>query len=1018
MDIAALTIVSKNYISFARVLCESFLKEHPGAEFFVVLVDKFDEEFDLKNEKFTLLFLNDIRLPAVDIFPYQYTILELNTAVKPFALKFLLENRDIEKIAYIDPDIFIAKELEKVWSGLDDHSVVLTPHMRKPFNDDLSPNEIDILQSGTYNLGFIGLKNNESCLKLLNWWISKLYLDCVVDIPNGLFVDQKWMDLVPAYIEDTYILHDPTYNAAYWNIHERDITENNGRYYVDGKLLSFFHFSGYTPIKKDILSKHQNRHSFNENPDLEKLFELYGSKLIDSGFINTSKYYYAFSELSNAIKVSKGMHVIIRHCLKNNISCPSPEFEADAFCEFMMTPNSALYGYRVAPMIHGILQTRKDVKEHYPNAWFAHDDGFMAWLNNSGKNEENLSKLLDKFGWCLEVTNPIEQIFTVYNERKDLQSTFEGIAVKSEDFDGFCSWIKNHGVDEEGFKKYYSERFYTARNGLFKSIITYYLRPDLQAAFPTMHNDPVHYFNWLMNNLHNMPHLTEDEIYMFYGLSMLSGQLIGAMQLKYNSVLRDKVGESLTCFNIDKYYDYGNKYFGLSDKKFILSVAINNDYIGPIEQLEVLYSSSAKLQEKYPNAFNSMEIMQQLGKSVIGIAGHKMFFMDKKWVKQLKNEVKAYRPRGVGINISGYFDASTGMGQSSRSMLATIKEAGIAYSIKTLPNTHIDPSGSYLDESISSYFGFGRAENRINLIVSNADAIDNSIKFYSTSEMLDRRNIGYWVWETEELPQKFKKASQSLDEVWTPSEYSAAAIRKCIDLPVHVLPHIIDFNEIDMIRNNGITRVAFGLPESALIFGYFFDQKSVFERKNPKGVIKAFREAFGEGVNDNIVLLLKVNTPKGGELEYEMLKAENNDLNIIWFEETLSREKTLSLMNCLDVYVSLHRSEGFGLTMAEAMALGKPVIASNYSGNIDFMDNESSILINTPAIITTRNYGPYPKGTIWGDPDIIDASYAMVRLIDESERVSIGKLAIGKARAKLSVSVVSEKFSDLVKFDK
>ena len=138
-----------------------------------------------------------------------------------------------------------------------------------------------------------------------------------------------------------------------------------------------------------------------------------------------------------------------------------------------------------------------------------------------------------------------------------------------------------------------------------------------------------------------------------------------------------------------------------------------------------------------------------------------------------------------------------------------------------------------------------------------------------------------------------------------------------------------------------------------------------------------------------------------------MLKSDNDDLGILWLEETLTRSKTLELMNCLDVYISLHRSEGFGLTIAEAMALGKPVIASKYSGNVDFMSKECAFLIDTPTIKTKQPYGPYPRGTVWGDPDIQQAADGITTLIDGKLSIEIGDKARRHIQEELSPKFIS-----------
>src|SRR5690606_30619658 len=163
-----------------------------------------------------------------------------------------------------------------------------------PFGDNSTPTEVAILQSGTYNLGFIGLRNGEEARRLLAWWSERLFTDCVVDIPNGLSVDQKWMDLVPGYVAATCLLRDPTYDVAYWNLHERVVEADGDGFLVDGRPLAFFHFSGYSPLLPDRLSKHQARHSLKTLPAVKQVCDGYAQALWEAGHAEASTLAYAY----------------------------------------------------------------------------------------------------------------------------------------------------------------------------------------------------------------------------------------------------------------------------------------------------------------------------------------------------------------------------------------------------------------------------------------------------------------------------------------------------------------------------------------------------------------------------------------------------------------------------------------------------------------------------------------------------------------------------------------------------
>ena len=186
---AACTIISKNYISFARVLAASFRAQHPEAEFYVLLVDRVDGYFDPNAEPFTLVCIDELDIPDRNRFYFQYRLIELNTAVKPYFLEHLLRAYGIAKVLYLDPDILVMNSLRGLYAVLDDYNIVLTPHITLPIKDEYRPSEVDIMRVGTHNLGFIGVRNTPGSLGMLRWWQERLFDKCFVALERGLFID-------------------------------------------------------------------------------------------------------------------------------------------------------------------------------------------------------------------------------------------------------------------------------------------------------------------------------------------------------------------------------------------------------------------------------------------------------------------------------------------------------------------------------------------------------------------------------------------------------------------------------------------------------------------------------------------------------------------------------------------------------------------------------------------------------------------------------------------------------------
>jgi glycosyltransferase involved in cell wall biosynthesis len=277
------TIVAKNYLAHARVLADSFLQHNPGGACSVLVIDDFEGYFDPGAESFEVLTPADVGVDDFDLMAGIYDVLELSTAVKPWLLAHLL-TRD-QRVVYLDPDIEVFDRLDEIDELIGQHRLVLTPHSTEPLpSDGKRPTPTDILVAGAYNLGFIGLGRGADADSLLGWWAERLRKDCRSRPEQGLFVDQRWVDLVPGIVSDHHILRDPGYNVAYWNLPSRRLERQGEGYEVNGRPLRFFHFSGYDPERPRQLSRHQNRIRLGDEPQLRELCDRYAAKLREHGY--------------------------------------------------------------------------------------------------------------------------------------------------------------------------------------------------------------------------------------------------------------------------------------------------------------------------------------------------------------------------------------------------------------------------------------------------------------------------------------------------------------------------------------------------------------------------------------------------------------------------------------------------------------------------------------------------------------------------------------------------------------
>jgi hypothetical protein len=304
--LAACTIVSRNYLHFARTVCKSFLAAHPGAAFYVLLVDRPGGDENLRDEPFTPVWVEELGIPDFLSVAFKYNILELSTSVKPSLLKWILDRHGAERLIYLDPDIFVYTGLGEIDERLREADVLLTPHMLSPIRDDKRPAEQDFLRAGVFNLGFIGVSNRRPAREFLDWWEARCLSSGFIEQRSGLFVDQKWINFAPCFFPSVEIIRDPGCNVAYWNLHERLIVEKGGRYLVNGSSeLKFFHFSGIDFRDPSRISKHQNRFTLLERGDLAPLFEAYRKEVLGNGYSAAADVRYTFGYFSNGVLITE-----------------------------------------------------------------------------------------------------------------------------------------------------------------------------------------------------------------------------------------------------------------------------------------------------------------------------------------------------------------------------------------------------------------------------------------------------------------------------------------------------------------------------------------------------------------------------------------------------------------------------------------------------------------------------------------------------------------------------------------
>jgi FkbM family methyltransferase len=400
----ACTIVARNYLAFARVLAESFLEIHPESSFTTLVVDA-ECGFDATDEPFNVVTPAELDLNRDEFhrMAVMYDVTELSTALKPWMLRYLIEN-GADAVLYIDPDIQLFNPIDDVAKMVAEHGVALTPHTLVPMpRDSRRPSEADIMGSGVYNLGFIGV--GPLAIPFLRWWEERLMRDAISAPEQMLFTDQRWIDFVPSYFGH-HIIRDPGFNVAYWNLDAREVTKEGDRYLVNGFPLRFFHFSGYRPETPWILSKYvagSPRILLSEHPVLRELCDGYAASLGTAAFEAAAATPYGFNTLPNGTPVTNRMRRIYREAVlahERGLGAPPPvafgpdSDDGDALISWLNDPVEGPTHAPLTRMMAHIWSSRSDLQWVFRDPAGAGWPGFSRWMRERAAIEEHVPPAL------------------------------------------------------------------------------------------------------------------------------------------------------------------------------------------------------------------------------------------------------------------------------------------------------------------------------------------------------------------------------------------------------------------------------------------------------------------------------------------------------------------------------------------------------------------------------------------------------------------------------------------------
>jgi len=325
------TSAAINYLPKVRMLFNSLRKHHPDWILHLALADILPSNLDIGKEPIDHI----TTIESLNIYQWRgwafcHTITELATAIKPWMLERLLEQSgDGGKVIYLDPDIVVFSPLTDIIAALDESSIVLTPHQTQPESTlaAVIDNEICSLKHGIYNLGFLAVSNTPIGRAFARWWAERTYYFCRDEIPNGLFTDQRWIDLVPAFFPEVAIMRTTRHNVATWNITTRNMSfDQDGNYLVDNQPLGFYHFTGFDSGAHLIMAAKNG----SGNNAINRLVSWYTDQikpLANDPLTNKS---WAFSTFESGDLITKYQRIVYRSRRDLQLTFPNP-FDIDGF---------------------------------------------------------------------------------------------------------------------------------------------------------------------------------------------------------------------------------------------------------------------------------------------------------------------------------------------------------------------------------------------------------------------------------------------------------------------------------------------------------------------------------------------------------------------------------------------------------------------------------------------------------------------------------------------------------------
>ena len=983
---------------------ESLCASHADWDRYVLVVDRSETPADIGGDLFSTVMVDDLPLPRKKEFLFRYGVMELNTAVKPWMFAHL-KALGYRQVVYLDPDILVMDRLADVERLLDEGATgVLLPHLTAPIDDGRHPAELDIMRSGTYNLGFLAVGETPAVGPFLDWWKGKLEFEAASDVERGLFTDQKWMDLAPALFEGFAILRDPGYDVAYWNLSHRPVARAGSGWTAGNRPLRFFHFSGFNPENPKPFSKHQNRFDLDSIGPARELALEYAERVLGHDHARFRLNQYGYGSFDEGTPIPDEIRALYRE----NAGLRQKAGD-DPFANASVFILGEVEG--LPAILSGIWLKYRHLQRAFFDPLGASRRSFYSWFIESGATELGIPR---------PFVEPVRRalIASLAAEGLSLADATRAIANGSIWTRILVTLHRRSTGGNPSIARLLQYREVSGPTKLMRLAMGQFRKTrwarKLGVSDSSARFDDQQTLASMVRAGASRAHdhwVASRQSPSFWGMFEAAGEEAWWMGRQaqfiidpsHGTLLRVRGRHAGEMYRLARGRPHLNIQLTVDEEpRGVIALGEWGEFdvsidIGPLPSnrpaiLGLVPDGSFVPRELGVNADNRTLSVQILG---IDLGGSAVF--------------SPAHPAGIntsrllgspGVNVFGYARSEHGVGQSVRAFVSALDAAGITSSVIDFNEGNLSRTQ---DRSLEQRF-VSEPIHGINVFHINADQMGVA-ELHLPAHVFERFNIGYWAWELPEMHDEHLAGFRRVNEVWVPSAFVQDAVSKKSPVPVLRMPHAVSFQaSADGVRQR------FGLPRDQFLFLTMYDFSSIQERKNPAAALEAFERAFSRG-NEKATLVIKTQNADFHPQDLAVLREKlSGRKDVVWINQTLARQDVYDLLAGCDALVSLHRSEGFGLGLAEAMYLGKPVVATNWSGNTDFMRPDNSYPVSFHLVPLERDFGVYRAGQVWADPDVEHAASLMRHVVnDEAVRSRISQAAMKTIRDEFSPESVGRR---------